>query len=241
MRWALAFWLVLFLAGPGVCGFWKGLRDAASSVATNSTSEDGFSGSELEEGLKEALIVGAKRAVAQVSREGGFLNNPKIRIPLPSHLERVASVLKRVGYAKEVEAFEVSMNRAAERAASKALPIFLKAVKEMTFEDARRIYTGGDHAATDYFRKKTWDELYGEFRPIVKESMDKVEVTRRYRELFSSPYARGAASYAGVKSLEDYVTKKALDGLFTVLALEEERIRKDPAARSTELLRKLFR
>lgn len=190
-------------------------------------------------GLKEALRVGTDRTVAATSSENGFLGNELIRIPLPEPMERLARSLRAVGLGGQVDGFEVAMNRAAERAAGEAAPVFIDAITQMSFSDARAILTGGDRAATDYFQRRTSSELAARFRPIVDQSMRTVGVVKLYDELIAR-----AALMPLVPTprfdLDGYVTDRALAGLFTVLAQEEARIRRDPAARTTELLRRVF-
>ncbi|NPA15924.1 MAG: DUF4197 domain-containing protein [Deferribacteres bacterium] len=242
---AIIFFVAFVFSVQCYAGMWETVNKIKNNIASGSSTSTATgsepSKSELIKGLKETLSVGVKRAVSEVSKKGGFYNNPLIRIPLPPNLKKAASVMEKVGYGDKVRDFELSMNRAAEEAAREALPIFVKAIKNITFDDAVKIWKGGNHAATDYLREKTWNDLYKAFKPIVKKNMEKVDVTRKYQALTSSPYMKGVSSYAGVKPLDDYVTEKALEGLFKTLAQEEERIRKDPAARTTDLLKKLFR
>lgn len=200
---------------------------------------EGLSEDKVVEGLKEALHIGTGNAVSLVSRVNGYYGNPKIKIPLPEPVRKVASVLRAVGYGPMVDRFELSMNRAAEKAAPQAKALFWDAIKQMSFEDARRILRGKDDAATLYFEDKTRDKLAGIFKPIVSESMSQVGVTRQYQDLGAVvrglPLA-GAASF----DLDEYVTGKSLDGLFLMLAEEERKIRQDPAARVTDLLKEVF-
>ena len=236
------------VSSPGRAGFWDTMKSMVNQPPSqekgSSTSKaPGTSPSQEEiiKGLKEALEVGTKEAVQMASKEGGFLNNPRIRIPLPSKVQTVASVLEKVGYGDKVEAFEVSMNRAAEQAAKEALPIFTQAVKEMTFDDAVKIWKGGDTAATQYFQEKTWDSLYQAFKPVVHNAMQKEAVTQKYQDMVGTPTVKTMASMMGTNlDLDDYVTKGALKGLFTLLAQEEKKIRENPAARTTDLLKRVF-
>lgn len=217
-------------------GFTDFLNDARKAVGLG---QGGLTNTEIIDGLKQALEIGAKNAVARVSKTNGYYGNPDIRIPLPGSVKKVVGVLRAVGYGQKVDAFELSMNRAAERAAPQAKALFWNAVKEMSFEDARKILDGPDNAATLYFKKKTEARLTELFKPIVHSSMSEVGVTRSYQELDakvrSIPFA-GSFSF----NLDQYVTGKALDGLFFMLAREERKIRQDPAARVTDLLKKVF-
>ena len=191
-------------------------------------------------GLKEALEVGTKKSVEKVSAIDGYYKNPEIKIPMPQDLKKVESGLRKAGLGNKVDDFVESMNRAAEKAAPQAKEIFIKALKGMTVKDARNILYGGeDDAATRYFERETRTDLYGLFFPVVKDSMDKVGATKLYKYLidkYNSLPLVEKKSY----NLDKYVTNKALDGLFIMVAKEEKKIRKDPAARITELLKKVF-
>jgi hypothetical protein len=190
-------------------------------------------------GLKEALEIGTDNAVQMVSKRNGFLNNPAIFIPLPGELEDMADVLKRIGMKKDVDKFINNMNHAAEEAAKGAADIFIDAITEMTLTDARNILEGADNAATTYFENKTRRDLYDVFYPVVKNAMDKVGLTNLFKFLVDT--------YNGIPGvrktnfeLNDYITNKGLDGLFYMLAEEEKKIRIDPVARVTDLLKEVF-
>ena len=190
-------------------------------------------------GLKEALRVGTDNAVRSTGRPDGYFGNEAIKVLMPEKLRTLEKGLRAIGYGPDVDEFVLSMNRAAERAAPHAKAIFWDAILELSFEDARQIFSGGDTAATDYFRDKTRDKLVGAFTPVVEEAMDEVGVTRQYNQLVGR-----ARAIPFLKSefldINEYVVSKALDGLFYVLAEEERKIRKDPAARITELLKEVF-
>jgi hypothetical protein len=190
-------------------------------------------------GLKEALGLATERAVSSTSRAGGFLDNPKIHIGLPGSLGKMASGLRAVGMGAQVDELEVAMNRAAEKATSEATPIFVDAIKGMSFQDASAIVTGGDTAATDYFEKTTSDKLRTRFRPIVEQAMQKVGVAQQYEQLVGRYKSMPFAS-APQLDLTSYVTDKTLAGLFTVVGEEEKQIRTNPAARATDLLKQVF-
>jgi hypothetical protein len=190
-------------------------------------------------GLKEALSIGTENAVLNVSKMDGYLANEAIMIMMPEKIRKVADVLKKVGYEKQVDDFVTSMNRAAEKAAPAAASHFSDAIKGMTFEDAKGILSGGYTAATDYFRRKTSDNLYEEFKPIVSSSMDEVGVTKSYKNMMDKYTSLPFMKEESV-DLDHYVTEKSLDGLFYMIAREEEKIRTDPAARVTDLLKKIF-
>jgi hypothetical protein len=194
----------------------------------------------LGAGLKEALRVGTERAVDTLAQPDGYLGNADVRIELPGFLHTSANMLRRAGLSSQVDAFERSMNRAAESAVTEAAPIFADAITAMTLDDAQRIYNGGDTAATDYFRDKTWQPLRERFKPRVEEAMRAHQVTASYETLLAM--ARSELPLLGNVNLNlaDHVTGEALDGLFLMLAREEKKIREQPLARTTDLLRQVF-
>ena len=198
-----------------------------------------LSGAKIGMGLKEALQAATDKSVMLTGKVDGFFGNQAIKIVMPEKLKRLESGLRAVGYGPQVDEFVLSMNRAAERAAPAARQIFLDAIGEMTFEDARQILNGGDTAATEFFKGKTTDRLTGAFRPVISHSMNEVGVTRRYQELVGRfealPFVKTQTF-----DVDGYVTDKALDGLFHVLGEQERQIRLDPAARTTELLKEVF-
>jgi hypothetical protein len=196
--------------------------------------------SRIVAGLKQALEVGTERAVGQTSRPDGFLENSSIRIGLPDSLDTMARGLRAVGMGAQLDELEVAMNRAAEEAAGEATPVFWDAIGQMSFSDARSILDGGPTAATDYFDETTREPLNARFGPIVAARMQDVGVVKQYQEL-ADRYAALPFTQAPALKLEQYVTNGALDGLFHVLGQEERKIREDPAARSTALLKEVFR
>lgn len=194
---------------------------------------------DVANGLTEALQVAVRLSTQQASRENGYYANPKIRIPLPPSFERAAEVLRNAGFGRPVDNFEQSMNRAAEHAALEAKPILLDAVRNLSFSDAWEILHGDDTAATDYLRRQTQDQIYDAFRPIVAESLDVVGSTRIYNRL-AATYNDLPLTHDIQLDLTEYTTGKATDGLFVLMANEERKIREDPLARTTELLRRVF-
>jgi hypothetical protein len=190
-------------------------------------------------GLKEALRVGTESAVGRTSQPDGFLGNAAIRIPLPDSLETMAGGLRAIGFGGQVDELEVAMNRAAERAAAEATDVFWEAIRGISFADARGILAGGDTAATAYFERRTRAPLRERFEPIVAEKMQQVGLARLYDDL-AARYAALPFTTRPALDLRGYVTDEGLDGLFTVLAEEERRIRTDPAARVTTLLQQVF-
>ncbi len=199
------------------------------------TTDDGT----IISGLKEALSIGTENAVKNVSQVDGYFGNEAIKILMPESIQNVANVLSKVGYQKEVDAFILSMNRAAEKAAPKAVSYFVDAIKQMTFEDARKILNGGDTAATEYFKGKTNKKIYDAFKPIISTSMNEVGVTKYYKDMMAK-YETIPFMPKESLDLDHYVTNKSLDGLFYMVGEEEKKIRTNPAARVTDLLKKVF-
>jgi uncharacterized protein DUF4197 len=190
-------------------------------------------------GLKEALSIGTGNAVLDVSHVGGYFKNQAIKILLPQEIQQTGDMLRKFGFGKVVNDFEHSMNTAAEQAAPKAKAIFIDAITQMTFDDARRILNGPDTAATDYLKAKTSIAIAGLFRPIVTDSMNKIGVTRLYKQMVEPLKMLPIESPVPV-DLDAYVTEKALNGLFLMVAEEEKKIRLNPAARVTDLLKNVF-
>lgn len=209
------------LAGPPAAG--AGTADAATGAA----------------GIKEALAVGTERAVKSLSKVDGYFGNAAVKILMPPKLQQVADVARMAGYQKQVDEFILSMNRAAEAAAPRAARYFGDAIRAMTLQDARGILTGGDTAATDYFRRRTHDQLYAEFKPVVSQKVGEAGAARAYKNMMSRYDGLPMMGKLSL-DLDDYVTNKALDGLFYTVGQEEKKIRTDPAARTTELLKKVF-
>jgi len=205
----------------------------------NSTSGGALTNSEVIAGLKEALTIGARESATFASAVDGFYKNPKIAIPWPAEAQTVKDVLSKTGFTKQIAAFEESMNRAAEEAAKGAFDVFAGAVREMTIQDGFAILNGGDMAATDYLREKTSIPLNQKFSPIVKNAIDKVNVTSYWNPLVNA-YNMVPGVTKQNPNLEDYITGRAIDGLMTLIAEQEMKIRQDPAAQVTALLKKVF-
>ena len=214
----------------------KSILDSAKKAVGGDSS---ISTDEMIQGLKEALTIGTQNAVATVSKADGYYNNPDIKIPLPEEIEKAGKYLRLAGYGPKIDEFEQSMNRAAEQAAPEAKQIFLGAVKEMKIQDAQKIMDGPDNAATSYFKDKTYTSLQEIFKPIVTDTMGQVGVTRQFQDINNKLSSIPLADKASV-DLDQYVTDKSLDGLFFMLAEEEKKIRQDPAARVTDILKKVF-
>ncbi len=198
-----------------------------------------LSDAKIGTGLKEALKIGTENAVSQTEQVDGFLGNKAIKILMPRPLQAIETPLRFVGYGPQIDEFVVGMNRAAEKAVPFAKNIFWDAIGEMTFDDAKKILAGGDTAATDYFKAKTSKKLQEAFRPSVEEVMNQVGVNRQYNDLIgrykSIPFAKSITF-----DVNHYVTEKTTDGLFYVVGQEEKKIRTNPAARVTDLLKEVF-
>lgn len=209
-----------------------GAPAAAQSLAS-------LSNQDAVAGLKDALVQGSAKAISQLGASDGFLGNAQVKIPLPDSIKRVESGLRLVGMGRQADELVVSMNRAAEMAVREATPILTDAVKKMSVQDAKGILTGGDDAATQYFRRATSAQLTQRFQPIVKKMTAKVQLAEQYNSL-----AGHAASFGLVKqedaNIDGYVTRKALDGLFIVIAEQERAIRKDPVGAATGMAQKVF-
>jgi Protein of unknown function (DUF4197) len=212
------------------------LKKAGESLDHRGTS--GLSNEKIVSGLKEALQVSTTKAVALTGKPDGFLKNEAIKIMLPPKLETVGKGMRMLGMGAKLDELEVGMNRAAEQATPEAKRIFLAALKKMTFDDARHILTGGDTAATDYFKRTSSADLTTAFSPIVHRSMEHVGVVQQYNQVVKS--APGGSALAGEVDINKYVVGKTLDGLFYMLGEEEKKIRKDPAAQTTSLLKEVF-
>ncbi len=198
-----------------------------------------LSDAKIGDGLKEALHVGTEKAVGLTGKTDGYFANAAIKILMPDRLRTVEQGLRAVGQGAQIDEFVLSMNRAAERAAPAAKKIFWDAIGAMGFEDARRILQGPNTAATEYFKERTTDKLTSAFSPVVSSAMNEVGVTRHYKDLVG---AAQALPFGGVGAfdLDHYVVGKALDGLFLVVGQEEQKIRANPTARATPLLKEVF-
>jgi len=239
VTWTL-FIFFLMAASPSHADWKKFLEDFSKSGTTALGTSEGsdLSSDTIANGLKEALEVGTRKAVENVSKEGGYLNNPKIRIPLPPRIQQAAGLMRQLGLNKMADDFEQSINRAAEKAAPQATSIMIDAIKSMTIEDARTILNGENDAATRFFEDRTRGKLAGLFEPIIDTSLNEVGATRYYNQLDDK---LSSVPVVGQElDLQDYVTDQALNGLFVMLAQEEQKIRDNPAARTSEILQQVF-
>ena len=212
------------------------LKNAQKLLNSNVSS---LSEKDAVDGIKEALVKGTSESVKLVSLVDGYWGNPEIKIPFPPEAKEVENNLRAIGLGKKVDEFNVSMNHAAEKAANEAKPIFIAAIKGMTVTDAINIVKGQNNAATLYLQKTTTPELKNKFQPVIKTSLDNTSVTKYWNDLITAynkiPFVRKMNP-----NLTEYVTDKAINGLFIMITKEELKIRKDPVARTSELLKKVF-
>lgn len=232
-RCLFAVWCIVTFLAISACPAYAQLEDVLKNVLGGEE--------EIIEGLKEALKIGTGNVVELVSKLDGFYKNPDIRILLPEKMQKAEKFLKRAGFGAVVDQLELSMNRAAEQASSEAKDLFWDAIKQMTIKDAEKILKGKDNEATLYFKEKTSDRLQEIFKPIVKTVMSEVGVTKAYQDLTTQIQTVFPLDMFVDVDLEQYVTDKTLDGLFLKLSEEERKIRQDPEARVTELLRRVFK
>jgi hypothetical protein len=203
------------------------------------SGEQPLTTAEVGEGLKEALINGISKGSDLVSITDGYFKNPEIKIPFPPDVKKVEDKLRQIGLGDQVDKFVMTLNRGAEDAAKEAKPIFITAIKSMTIQDAWAILRGEENAATEYLKRTTTAQLTEKFKPVIQNSLSKVNATKYYGDLVGT-YNKIPFVEKVNPSLDDYATGKAVDGLFIMIAKEEKNIRKDPLARTTELLKKVF-
>lgn len=194
---------------------------------------------EASGGLKEALIVGAQNAVSKLGATDGFFGNPQVKIPLPATMQKAEKAMRMFGMGKQADDLVLKMNRAAEEAVPEAKTLLIDSVKKMSLADAKSILTGGDDAATQYFKKTTSSAMSAKFLPIVKKATQEVQLAQQYNK-----FAEMGSQYGLVNkdqaNLEQYVTNKALDGVYLMMAEEEKAIRKDPVGQASSLIKKVF-
>jgi hypothetical protein len=219
-------------------GFLKPSTNAAPVLAT-ALSQD-----EMIVGLKQALAQGVERAVSSLGKDGGFLKDLSVKIPVPERLQTVERTLRAVGQDKLADEFVTTMNHAAEQAVPQAAAVLGESVQQMTLTDAKTILTSTNNAATAYFRRTSETNLFNRFRPIVQKATEEAGVTSAYKKMTAKASFGGfsASSFLGQDTvdLDSYVTRKTLDGLFLKIGQEEQRIRENPVARTTDLLQKVF-
>lgn len=208
----------------------------------NKTLEGGGSTpttAEVADGLKEALIKGTSSGTDLLSQLDGYYKNPEIKIPFPPDVQKVEDKLRQIGLGSEVDRFVMTLNRGAEDAAKEAKPIFVSAIRSMTIQDAWGILRGDKDAATQYLKRTTSAQLRDKFQPVIRASLDKVNATKYYSQIVTK-YNQLPLVQKVNPDLDTYATEKAMEGLFLMIAKEEEKIREDPLARTTELLKKVF-
>ena len=231
--------IVLFSVSTATAQFDKLKKTVDKKIEAVKPSSAGLSQEEVGAGLKEALTKGIEKGVDQLSKPDGFFKDLSIKIPLPEEANKVETKLRSIGQGKKVDETIESINRAAEDATTAAKDIFVKAIKEMSINDAMSILRGDENAATKFLDKSTRADLISKFEPIVKISLDKVGATKNWNTIFST-YNKLPFVEKVNPDLVEYATGKAIDGLFIQIAKEELKIRQDPAARVTDLLKKVF-
>jgi hypothetical protein len=244
--WTLIFTLAALHALPARAGLLDAVKEqvlsgtsGTSGTSAKSTASS-LSDSEVIGGLKEALNTTVKKSVSMLGAEGGFLNTPSVRIPMPDSLTAAEKIARSLGQDKLADEFIATMNHAAEQAAGETASIFLNAIKSMSFDDARAILNGSNDAATAYLRKTSTGDLTERIRPIVEKATKAAHVTDTYKNFVGSLSQLNPLMSAKASDLDGYVTDKTIEGIFTVMAKEEASIRANPAARTTDLLKKVF-
>jgi hypothetical protein len=241
--------LSLSLAGQGIGQSGQSLKDSLRDQVLKPRSDTKTTGNVSEgdaaSGIKEALAQGVDRSIRQLGKEDGFFRDQAVKILVPEKLRRAADLARQLGAGKRVDAFELSMNRAAEKAVPAAATILGDAVRQMTVQDAIGLVRGGDTSATDFFRRTSEDKLYAAFRPIVEKQTAAVGVTQKYKDFSKKAGGKELGALLGGGSggsldLDEYVTREAIDGLFHVIAEQEKQIRRNPASQTTDLLRRVF-
>lgn len=217
----------------------KATTSQPAATPSSAANLSGISSKDQTEALKQALLQGAETAVKNLGQENGYLGNAKVRIPLPAQLEKAETLMRKIGMGKYADELVTSMNRAAEAAAPEARTLLVDAAKKMTVADAQAILTGGDEAATQYFRKNTETALSGKFRPIISNSMKQVKLAEKYDQFASKGAQFGIVDERDAK-LEDYITRKAMDGLFAMMAEQEKAIRANPLEATGALAKQVF-
>jgi len=229
--------ILVFLALIGIQNTDAQLMKNAKKLLN--TKAGGFTEKDAADAIKEALVNGTGESVKFVSALNGYLGNPEIRIPFPQEAKEVETKLRAIGMGKKVDEFNESMNRAAEQAANEAKSIFISAIKGLTVKDAINIVKGENNAATTYLQRTTSPDLKVAFQPKIKASLDNVNATKYWGDLITA-YNKIPLVKKMNPNLTEYVTGKAIDGLFVMIAKEELKIRQNPAARTSELLKKVF-
>lgn len=218
-------------------GIFGKILDAVTQPSAGTAG--GLTNSDIASGLKEALRIGVTNGASQASKLDGYFKNPLLKIAFPPEAQNVANKLRQIGFSKQVDQFELSLNRAAEDAAKKAAPVFVKAITSMSIQDAVGILGGTNDAATQYLRRTSGQQLVTEFTPIIDSTLKKNNATKYYSDLVNT-YNKIPFVQKANPNLTEYATNKAVDGLFILVAQEEKKIRENPAARVTDLLKRVF-
>jgi hypothetical protein len=232
---------ISFLSLSAVLSAQVNLNKAKTAVkkVTKTVATPALSEADIINGLKEALSKGSNQAATLASAAGGFSNNSLIKIPFPQDAKKMETKLRAIGMGTEVDKFEKTLNEAAELASKEVGNIFLDAIKGMTVKDGMGILKGADNAATDYLNKQTYQQLYDKFKPIAMKALQQVQITRYWNPLMTKYNSIPLVEKVN-PDLEDYTTKKCIEGLFKLVAAEELKIRKDINARTSDLLKKVF-
>jgi hypothetical protein len=242
---------LVLIAGAGLAltpfshgaNFWERLgigKSRSTNLPAGSGTISALTQDQMVGGLKEALAKGVEKSVASLGKEDGFLKDLGVKIPMPESLQRVEKTLRTLRQDKLADDFVTTLNRAAEKATPEAAAVLGDSIKQMTVADAKDILTGTNNAATQYFRRTSETNLFARFHPIVKKATAETGVTRAYKNMTSKAGFAGSLLGQDATDLDSYVTRKTLDGLFVKIAEEEKRIRQNPAARTTDLLQKVF-
>jgi hypothetical protein len=231
--------LILVLSFNAQAQTFQGLLKKATEIASGA-QKTGLSSDDIANGLKEALRVGAEKGCANLAKPDGFFKNAALKILMPPEAAKVESTLRSIGLNQLADDFILSMNRAAEDASGTAAPIFVNAIKQMTFSDGLTILKGDETAATTYLRSKTTSELKSSFNPIIKASLDKVNATKYWDKAITAYNAIPFSNKKINPDLSAYVTEKAMEGIYSEIAKQEKDIRSNPMARTTELLKRVF-
>lgn len=209
------------------------------SINVNAFDLSSISQKDASAGIKDALKQGADYAVSVLGKKNGFLVNDKVRIPLPDGIKQAESILKMVGLDGELKKIETNLNNSAELAVATAKPILINSINKMSLNDVKEILTGGDDSVTSYFRKSTSADLQKQFLPIVKQKIAQLKIADQYK-MIAEPAAKFGVIDRNAANLDDYVTAKAMDGLFLMIAEKEKAIRQNPAESGTAILKKIF-
>lgn len=236
----IAFLLSSLISQSTQAGWKDFVNDMKSEVKSSSTSKGGLSSSEISNGLKEALQVGTKKSITVLGKTDGFYKDKSVKILMPKKLKKVDKLLRKIGQKKLADKFIKTMNRAAEQSVKSTLSIFVSAIKQMTLKDAVNIYKGREDEATRYFRKTKAGEIHKTIRPIVRKATQQTGVTSNYKKIYKKIRKLNPKLTKSMPDIDAYITEKTMDGIFRKIAKEEALIRKNPAARTTDILKKVF-